>query len=110
MNVQTPHKATHFVLSMGGAAKSPHVQEANAYLLARSGEVNEASKSLDELLYLLNLDIPWQAEMAARAQNLKLLLANGPEDAEAKLQAWEAESIRNLGLEEIGFTVAGNYG
>jgi hypothetical protein len=82
------------------------VQQASAYLLARSGEINEASKSLDELLYLLDLDVPWQAEMASRAQKLKLLLVSSPEDAKAQLRAWEVETIHNLGLEEIGFTVA----
>lgn len=104
-SVQRPREAARFALSMGGTARSPHAQQANAYLLAQAGETNEASKSLDQLLYLLKLDIPWQAEMAARAQRLQAFLVNCPADAKAQLQSWECDSIHNLELEDIGFTI-----
>ena len=104
-SIQSPNEAARVALSVAGTAKSPHVQQASAYLLAQAGETNAASKSLDQLLYLLKLDVPWQAEMAARAQELKALLLKGPGAAEAQLQSWEIESIHNLGLEGIGFTV-----
>lgn len=102
-NVQTPDKAARFALSITGATKSPHVRQANAYLLARAGETEEATKSLDELLCLLDSDTPWQAEMATRARTLMALLLRSPEDAENQLRAWEVETIHNLGLEEVGF-------
>jgi len=101
-SIQNSHDAARLALSISGATTSPHLQQANAYLLAQSGETNEASKSLDDLLYLLKLDVPWQAEIAARARKLKTLLSS-PKDAESQIRAWEDESVRNLGLEEIGF-------
>jgi hypothetical protein len=105
-NAQSPLEAARFALFTPGAAKSPYVRQANAYLLARAGKTFEASQSLDDLLHLLEPDVPWQAKMAARAEKLRALLSNSPEDAQAQLRAWEIESIHNLGLESIGFTVA----
>jgi hypothetical protein len=108
--VQEPHEAARFALSVGGAAKSPFAQQANAYLLVQAGETNEAFKSLDELLDLLNVaeefDVPWPREMVARAQRLKALLHKIPAAAVAQLQDWESESVHNLGLEKIGFSIA----
>jgi hypothetical protein len=43
--------------------------------------------------------------MAIRAQNLKSLILKNSDDAKGQLQAWEVETIHNLGLEGIGFTV-----
>lgn len=102
-SVQNAQEAARVARSMAGTTRSPHIRQAIAYLLAQSGEANEASRLLDELLSLLKLDVPWQAEMAADAQRLRTLLSESPKDAEAQLDAWEAGSIHNLGLEEIGF-------
>jgi hypothetical protein len=106
-NAQTPLEAARFVLFTPGAEKSPYVHQANAYLLARAGKIFEASQSLDDLLHLLEPDVTWQAEIAARAEKLRALLLNSPEDAQAQLRAWEIESIHNLGLEGVGFTATG---
>jgi len=78
----------------------PYAQQAIAYAWARSGEVTRASEELNRLVRLLDLKIPWQREMAERAETLKVKLAN-PADAQRQLEAWEAETLQNLGLEKF---------
>ncbi len=101
-NLQAPNNAAHFALSVARTNKSAHAQQTGAYMLARSGKVQEAVSSLDELLQLLVGDTSWQAEMASRAQMLKSLLLSDPPLAKKQLLAWEAETLENLGLEKFG--------
>jgi len=77
------------------------VQQAVAYALARAGELEEAIAELDTLLAMLDVKVPWQLEMAERANALKLQLLSDVAGAQKQLEAWEAESIRNLGLEKF---------
>jgi hypothetical protein len=102
--IQSPLDGAHLAL-FGRSTRSPYVLQANAYLLALTGQSEEASISLDRLLSLLDLGTPWQARIADEARELKRLLAKSPAEARAKLRVWESETIHNLGLEEIGFAV-----
>jgi len=80
---------------------NPRTREAIAYALARVGEVDKAIAELDTLLAMLDVKVPWQLEMAERANALKSLLLHDFASAQKQLQEWEAESIRNLGLEKF---------
>ena len=81
--------------------QNPHVQQAIAYALARAGDVNKAVAALDELVRSLDVKVPWQLEMAERANALKPQLLSDAPSAQKQLEAWEAESVRNLGLEKF---------
>jgi len=81
--------------------QNPHVQQAIAYALARAGDVNKAVAALDELTRSLDVKVPWQLEMAERANALKPQLLSDAPSAQKQLEAWEAESVRNLGLEKF---------
>lgn len=94
-------------LDVAQAAKSlqlhqnPNVQQVIAYALARAGEVDKAVAELDVLLAMLDQKVPWQMEMSERANALASLLLSDPPIAQKQFDAWEAESIRNLGLEKF---------
>jgi hypothetical protein len=77
----------------------PYVQEAIAYALARTGEIEQAAMALDQLIGLLDAKVPWQCEMADRARTLKSQMVSNPADVQRQLEAWEAENIHTLGLE-----------
>jgi hypothetical protein len=87
-------------LAQAFSMQNPHTSEAIAYAWARSGEVTRANEELNRLARLLDLKIPWQREMAERAGTLKVKLAN-PADAQRQLEAWEAETLQNLGLKKF---------
>jgi hypothetical protein len=80
--------------------KDPHVQQAIAYAAARSGDVARANEELNRLVRSLDLKIPWQREMTQRAETLKVKLGNS-DDAQRQLEAWERETLKNLGLEKF---------
>lgn len=82
-------------------SQDPYTQQAIAYALARAGDVNKAVAALDELARLLDAKVPWQLEMAERANALKSQLLSDASGAQKQLEAWEAESVRNLGLEKF---------
>jgi len=82
-------------------SQDPYTQQAVAYALARAGDVNKAVAELDQLTRLLDVKVPWQLEMLARANALKSQLLRDAPSAQKQLQAWEAESVRNLGLEKF---------
>jgi len=48
---------------------------------------------------LLDSAIPWQRDMADRAQALRAKLIANPSEAQHQLDARETKSVRNLGLE-----------
>ncbi|MGC1406835.1 MAG: hypothetical protein WA938_08885, partial [Candidatus Dormiibacterota bacterium] len=78
-----------------------HQYEAIAYMLARAGHVREAVGSLDFLLGQLDTAVPWQLGMVERGKTLKAKLIENPSGAQQQLRVWEAESVRNLNLEEF---------
>jgi hypothetical protein len=82
--------------------QNPHIQEALAYAWARAGDVARAAEELERLFPLLDLNIPWQCEIAKRAETLKAKLLTNPTEAQGQLEAWELETLQNLGLEEFG--------
>lgn len=84
-----------------GGSKDPYVHQALAYSLAKAGDTTEAVDSIDVLLGLLDPFISWQAELRTRAQLLKEAIIAKKEDAAVMLDGWMAESIRQLGLEEL---------
>lgn len=79
----------------------PIKQQAIAYALARDGDVAEAGEALDRLVNLLHEEVPWQHEIAERARVLKSQLLRDPAAARRQLDVWEAETAKNLGLEEF---------
>jgi hypothetical protein len=83
-------------------ADDPYVQQAIAYALARSGDVQRATAALDLLVKLLDTPTkyPWQHALSDRALGLKKMLLSDPAAAQRQLDAWEVESARNLGLVE----------
>lgn len=98
-SLRSPRDVLEAVKSEERTFKDPYKYEAIAYLLIRSGEATKGMGALDELLNLLDPAIPWQREMADRARALRSLLLRNPSDAHKQLESWEAESVRNLGLE-----------
>lgn len=98
--IESPHDVAQAAASLR-LPQNPHVQQAIAYALARTGEVDKAVRALDELTPMLNANIPWQLEIAERAQVLKSNLLANPADAQRQLEAWENESVKNLGLEKF---------
>jgi hypothetical protein len=81
--------------------KDPYTQEAIAYALACAGDAGKAVAELDTLLAMLDTKVPWQLEMVERAQALKAKLLANPAEARGQLEAWENESVKNLGLEKF---------
>ena len=82
-------------------AQNPHYQRVFAYTLARAGDTGKAISALDELIRSIDLQVSWQREMAHEAEALKSMLLTNPDDGQRQLEAWEAESVRNLGLEKF---------
>jgi hypothetical protein len=100
-SLSTPRDVLEAVKSQERNFHDPYKYEAIAYLLIRVGEPTAGIGALDDLLSVLDLSIAWQSEMAERASALKSMLVRNPSDAQKQLEAWEAESIRNLGLENF---------
>jgi hypothetical protein len=98
-SLRMPRDVLEAVKSVKRTFKDPYKYEAIAYMLIRTGESTEGICALDELLNLLDPAIQWHREMADRARALRSLLVRDPTDAQRQLQAWETESVRNLGLE-----------
>jgi len=100
-SLRTLHDVLEAVRSVKRTFKDPYKYEAIAYMLIRTGKATEGIGALDELLNLLDPAIQWQSEMADRARALRSLLVRDPPDAQKQLEAWETESVRNLGLEDF---------
>jgi hypothetical protein len=98
--IESPHDVAQAATSLR-LPQNPHVQQAIAYALARAGDASKAVAQLDALLALLDVKIPWQLEMAERANALKSQLLSDAASAQKQLEAWEVESVRNLGLEKF---------
>jgi hypothetical protein len=83
------------------SAANPHTRKAIAFALGRAGHTIEAVNVLDQLLGQLDLNVAWQREIANIANALKSQLVNDPAAAQRQLDAWEAETATNLGLESF---------
>jgi hypothetical protein len=79
----------------------PYALQAVAYSLARCGDIGRAKSELQRLVGMLDIKIPWQREIAERAERLRTILTVSPVDAQHQLAAWETETVRNLGLEKF---------
>lgn len=78
-----------------------HTPNAIAFALARAGQTGQAISVLDELSSHLDPNVAWQREMADRARALRAKLVADPADAQKQLEAWEAETVLNLRLEDF---------
>jgi len=98
--IESPHAVAEAAKSLR-LPQNPNVQQAIAYALARAGDVDKAVAALGELTQSLDAKVPWQLEMAERASAFKAQLLGNTASAQNQLEVWEAESIRNLGLERF---------
>lgn len=80
---------------------NPHTPKAVGLALARAGHIDEAIEVIDGLLSQLDLSVAWQQEIAELCRTLKEKVVAGPEPAQQQLEAWETETLRNLGLEDF---------
>jgi hypothetical protein len=78
---------------------NPHTPQAIAYASARLGDFQNARIDLGQLLQQLDLQIPWQQVIKERAEILIAELRGNPSAAQQRLETWEAETIKNLGLD-----------
>ena len=78
--------------------ENPYVKEALAYTLARTGPKARSIALLRQLIQSLDVRMPWQREMAERAEMLESKLVGDSADADRQLDMWEMESMTNLGL------------
>lgn len=79
----------------------PYTLQGIAYALARAGDVDKAITELNQLVQLLETSVKWQQVMIDRALYLSTLLLNDLSAAQKQLDAWEAETVRNLNLEKF---------
>jgi hypothetical protein len=98
--LKTPQDIVEVAIQRGHP-KDPYRQETIGYMLALAGQIEPAVRALEHLLAMLDTKVQWQHEMTARAQLLKTDLLEDPKKAKERLATWEAESIRNLGLQEF---------
>jgi hypothetical protein len=80
---------------------NPHTPRAIAFALARAGQSGPAAVVLDKLLNRLDMSVAWQRQIAEQATNLKAKLVASPAEARQQLESWEAETVRNLGLDDV---------
>ncbi len=80
---------------------NPHCYEALAYALVQAGEATAAANVIDTLLRRVNPTVAWEGEVASRARLVRDKLLEKPEEVHEQLTAWEAETIRNLGMENF---------
>jgi hypothetical protein len=86
-------------VAKSSSSVNPHTPMAIAFSLARAGRTDEAAIVLDQLLPQLDLKVAWQREIADQVTALRAKLAANPSEALQQLEAWKAQSVRNLGLE-----------
>jgi cytochrome c-type biogenesis protein CcmH/NrfG len=80
---------------------NPHTPNSIAFALARAGHTAQAVDVFRQLLNQVDLNVAWQREIADQAKALQAKLAANPAEAQEQLEAWETETIRNLGLESF---------
>jgi hypothetical protein len=84
-----------------GKTGDPYVQQIYAYAWARAGDKLRADLELQRLSRVLDDGIPWQREMADRAEFLRRTLVAEPASAQQLLDNWELETLRRLSLETL---------
>ncbi len=94
------------LLDFVGVAKSFSASNLNtpkaiAFALARAGQTSQAVEVLDQLLSQLDLNVAWQREIADQAKALRGKLVTNPIETEQQLEAWEVETVHNLGLDNL---------
>jgi hypothetical protein len=72
--------------------------EAYTYTLLEVGRITSAAERLNELLRVLDVAIPWQEHMLARATLIQRMLSLSLEDTQRQLALWRKDSISSLGL------------
>lgn len=102
--LQTPRDVAGAALAEFRATKAAIGLESAAYLLARDGDTINALALLDELLAFMPRTGAACLDIVSRAEQLQRLLRDDAAAAKAQLLAWEAESVRNLRLEEFAST------
>ena len=80
---------------------NPHCYEALAYSLVRAEKTGAALKVIGKILNSANPTVEWETEIRSRARLISELLRQNLELALKQLSAWELETIRSLGLEDI---------
>ncbi|HET6324474.1 MAG TPA: hypothetical protein VFG04_07220 [Planctomycetaceae bacterium] len=80
---------------------NPHTPKVIAFALARAGQTKQAVEVLDQLLSQLDLNVAWQREISDQAKALRSKLVTNPIEAQQQLDAWEAETVHNLGLDDF---------
>jgi hypothetical protein len=79
---------------------NPHCQEALAYTLARMGDIAPALVVIDQMQEMLGQStVAWELDIKARSQFFREKLLHSPKAAQAQLDAWKDETVRNLKLE-----------
>lgn len=81
-------------------SRSLHQDQALAYMLVR-GALPNAKSALEKLLAAIEISVPWQKEIASRAETLISMLVKQPENARTQVLKWEFETIQNLRLERF---------
>jgi hypothetical protein len=79
----------------------PYDKEAQAYARIRIEDFPGALKALDELIGMLDFRLEWEYPIAERARLLKEKILRDPAEAQAQLEAWKEETIRNLKLDKL---------
>jgi len=100
--VQSPQDVARAAASLQKSG-DPYVQQAIAYAFARDGDAQQAATALTQLVRTLDLkeQYPWQREMQRRAEVLKAELQDNPLVARQRLESWEVETTKRLGLERF---------
>lgn len=97
--IQSPLDAASAAASLDKLG-DPYVQQTIAYAFARAGEVQRAAIALSELARMLDVkeQHSWQQEMTQRADALRVELQDNPTAAQRRLESWQTETTRMLGL------------
>lgn len=99
--LETTEAVVGALRSIAQHSGDPYAYQAIAYILAREGNVQPAVAELEDLINSLDPSSDWELAMASRADLLKTKLLKNPEEAKKQLEAWESETIHNLGLEKF---------
>lgn len=99
--LETPEAVIDALRFRALRSQDPYAYQAIAYMLAREGNIRTAVAELDHLIESLDPSSDWELAMAARADLLRTKLLENPEGAKKQLEAWQAETIQNLGLERF---------
>lgn len=87
------------VFARGG---NPHCSEAFAYALIEAGQISRSIEVLRYIMTTIDRTVPWQQEILDRVIMIGGLLPTAVEEAKHRLIKWRLESVRALGLENVG--------